>query len=369
MNNLTNVVSISGTALLVLIHSVIVLAEEDGLGKLFDKAEQVSQTRQDAMQKDKDKYRKDIKEFEQAIEDLRRTVPDPLRKQEVSKGIAKNRADDQLAFNANLERAVDANRGEIASGRPLTSLVKILGPMAGYRKQKIDPKYEKEGFPSLEDSRRISAEETSHFNLSFGKLAGMRLNHRPLDIEWPEVTIEKFADDLEAITRLRDAFREPIFSSAVKEREKRAKAGNDLLDQIELLMAKHHARRSQLAKNVDSLKDREKDDIYRHALAIEHLERFRASVRKFKEAPSTFNLKEFPGGNVEEFLKFCYEEGYSFEKAASPNDEQAYVKLFLKIQAYGRDVQLIEDLKTDYRRRISDLNAKDHALVLLGALK
>lgn len=316
---------------------------------------------------ERDRIRAEICRADQQLGNLQQIVPDELRPKVLRDQAEKARENQQRDFDANLVKVVfRGNAAEIMRGKPLTNMVLVLGPVANYRKR-----IAARNAPGPGANLMVTSDDATHFRLAPATTAGgpveVRLNRRPLEMDWPTITRQRFPSECKTIEKMRD-----LFEGSLSAPDKNETALADQADAVDeaayRLMTLIYKERS-LAVSVGGPREVQKRvDLHRQlTAAIRHLERFRATVNRFKLVPAESKVRVFAGGNIEDFLDFCYSGCYSFQEAA-PADEAAYGELFNKMKAYGHDVQLVKDMKIDILARIQELEVFDRQLVMEGAV-
>ncbi len=320
---------------------------------------------------ERDRIRSEIQSADKELGDLREMVPDEMKPRMLRPQEEHAREVLQRDFNVNLTKVVfRGNAAEIMRGKPLTNMVLVLGPVANYRKQVVDADKVNSRLPSLSPGEGVTGVEATHYRFAPATTSGgrveIRLNRRQLEMDWPVITRQVFPSECKTIEKMRDIFETSLLMSTTEPQELADRA--DALDEAAYrLMTLIYKERKQTVsfrgpQEVDKRVQRHRE----LTAAIRHLERFRATVNRFKLAPDESRVREFPGGTIEDFIDFCYRNGFAFQEAA-PGDEEAYRNLFNKMKAYGRDVQMVNDTKIDILARINELEVADRELVMEGA--
>lgn len=314
---------------------------------------------------ERDRIRSELQQYNSELEDLKKIVPDPIKPRVLPPAQLKARERDKVNFNAWTESNDPVLNAAIAKGVGLNALLRVLGPIAHYRRMRTTSESTAGALPSLSASEKISATDATHFRLapctSGGTLVTVRLNQLPLDLEWPPVVIQHWGSDCKSIHKLRDAFVMKLNSTASEGAEFFSQA--ELLDSsLSLLQAKvQHKRR--LTPQDTSLTAEKRNQVHRDLQdALRYLETVRATATRFKNVPGDYKVLRFPGGTVEDLLDYCYTHGMSFQESR-PADQQYYLKLHRHLQDYAHDIQYIEDWKSDLEQRIRELSADDRQLV------
>lgn len=317
------------------------------------------------------RIRKELDDYTAELDDLRKSVPDPVKPRALSPTVALTREREKSAFNNWAVNNDPLLNAAIMKGEGLNALLRVLGPIAHYRRLRATSAATSAQFPSLKLGERIDVDEVSHYRLSPATSAGskvtVRLNQLPLDLQWPPVVIQNWPNDCRSIQRMRDEF--------VRQMTSAARGGEDFLNQaelldkaLELLQAKVTHKRLAIPKDTN-LTAQKRTQIHRDLQdALRYLEAVRATAERFKNVPSDYKVHQFQGGTIEEFLDFCYTHGMIFQESR-PVDQQFYVKLHRRMQDYAHDVQFIEDWKSDLEQRIRELDDTDRKLVWNAAVQ
>jgi hypothetical protein len=314
--------------------------------------------------KERSRIHSELKEHEGELETLKEMVPDPRRERALLPIEAQRRELEKRQFNEWASETTPERRYAVINGRGPNALLKMLGPIAHYRKQR-EVKSSRE-FPSLDSSQYIDSGTAGHLNLSPATMAGsqlvIRLNQNPLEIQWPTVLNQFFPSDCQRIEKLRDEYSRVLNSPRGSDVAARLESWKLFDESLELLQAK------VVKKRQDTTQDRTLEGSRRVKMYVElrdgirYMESIRVAAERYKNVPADYKIRSFPGGSIEDFLAFCYTHGMIL-KPANPGDEEAYMKLGRQMQDYARDVQYVEDWKKELEERMDELSAQDKALV------
>ncbi|MCA8993827.1 MAG: hypothetical protein KDA88_17710 [Planctomycetaceae bacterium] len=303
--------------------------------------------------------------FEKELEELNEAIP--IVRQSMSEAAQRRLDNDRRNFQQWFSVPNSRNRYSIANGRMLNLAIRILGPVAARRQQQSSPS---DAFSSLNGNNQISADQARRLHLvnemTTGSLAVTRLNAPPLEIEWPLLVLTHWEPDCEAIEGLRDDFADHLLVLSQKrgdnaERRAMQKSFELLDERLELLEAKVHHAQIAIAKNY-----RSGDEFTEMGVALRYVRRVRATANRFRQAPSEFKERRFAGGNIEEFLIFCYTQSLAIGEA-TPDDEAEYIRLYNSIRNYAQDIWHLEDLRTEVQFRLQDLSIAESELINMGA--
>lgn len=303
------------------------------------------------------------KKLETELEALRQFVPDPVKPRVVAPAVERERQRERLQADG---WAINNNpqlNAAIMKGSGINSLLRVLGPIAHYRRLKATSP-DNSQFPSLRD--RIRADEASHYLMSPATSAGskviVRLNQSPLELRWPAIVWEQWTSDCRNLQNIRDKYVEEV-RSTVRQGTPAHLATAELFDKsVELLQAKILQKKSAVPGD-NSLTSHKRNQIHRELQdALRYLETIRATAERFRSTPEEFKIHEFAGGSIEDFLDFAYTHGMIFGEAR-PADESSYLKLLRRMQDYAYDIQYVEDWKSDLDQRIRELDDTDQKLI------
>ena len=311
------------------------------------------------------RIRYELEKHKEELKELQELTPDPVKPRDLSDREERNRKRDEVAFNDWATNNTPERRLGMVRGSGINALLKVLGPIAHCRKQRAGgTTAPSKSFPSLDSSNAITADEVTHYRInpatSGGKGVEFRINKLPLDIEWPTLLSDEWEKDCNTIKRLRDDYVGLLLSTDAAKGKLRRERWEDLdngcaLLQVNLVIAKSRAVSIPVVgKRVERILELQE--------GIRYLEQFRASAKRFLNAPAEFRMRSFPGGSVEDFIDFCYMHNMLFQPAR-PEDEEAYVALSRRMQDYARDIQYVEDWKADVEARIEELQGTDKELV------
>lgn len=250
-------------------------------------------------------------------------------------------------------------------GTGLNALIRILGPIAHCRRQRGDASQSRARFPSLSPGSMLTTSDVAHLRLtpatSAGSRVAVRLNQLPLEIQWSPIMSQYWKSDCDSINKVRDAFTDQL-AFASSGNHVHVESGELLDKSIELLQAKVLQKKKMVTKD-PTLTIAKRTQIHRELQeAVRYLETVRATAERFKNVPSDYKVRTFAGGSIEDFIDFCYVHGMVFQEGRR-DDEEAYMKVFHRMQDYAHDVQYVEDWKSDVEQRIRELDAQDRALV------
>lgn len=312
---------------------------------------------------ERNRIAEEMRAYQEDLADLRKMVPDPVRPRVLTPAVAKARSRTQTAFNSWVQNNDPALTTAIMKGDGLNALLRVLGPVAHYRKLKSTEGASATHFPSLVE--QISSTDASHFRMipatTSGSRVVVRLNQLPLDIQWPPVVMRHWPSDCKSIQKVRDVYVSHLAYADTEEVKHLEQA--ELMDSsLALLQAKIMQKRKGVPRDVSLAADI-RNQLHRDLLdALRYLENLRATATRLKNAPSDYKVHRFSSGNVEDFLDFCYTHGMYFE-GARPADESHYMRMFRRLQDYAKDLQYIEDWKDDLEQRIRELGQADKSLV------
>ena len=315
---------------------------------------------------ERSRIRSELSKYENELTELRKLVPDPIRPRIVPPAVAKTQVREKLAFNDWASSNDPTRQVAILKGSGLNALLRVLGPVAHYRKKKSSTPLSTSVFPSLADSERILESDASHYRMvpatSSGSQVAVRLNQLPLDLQWPPVVFQNWQSDCKGIQKLRDEY-VALINSSMSDPTKHVGHAELLDSAISLLQAKVIQKKSAVTKDPLLSDARKRNQVHRELQdALRYLETVRATAERFKSAPSDYKVHRFAGGSVEDFLDFCYTHGMIFQESR-PADQEHYQKLFRRMQDYAHDIQYVEDWKSDLDVRISELSQDDKRLV------
>lgn len=311
------------------------------------------------------RIREELTKYEDELTELRKSVPDPIKPRVLPPAAAK--AQDRAQTNFNLWAATNDPLRNVAimKGTGLNALIRILGPIAHCRRQRGSSSQNQANFPSLSPGAALTTTDMAHLRLSPATSAGsrvaVRLNQLPLEIQWSPIMSQYWRSDCDSILKVRDAFTSQI-AFASSGNHVHLESGELLDKSIELLQAKVLLKKKLIAKD-PNLTIAKRTQIHRELQeAVRYLETVRATAERFKNVPGDYKIRTFSGGSIEDFIDFCYVHGMIFQEGRR-DDEEAYMKVFHRMQDYAHDVQYVEDWKSDVEQRIRELDAQDQALV------
>ena len=314
------------------------------------------------------RIREELRKFDNELADLKKIVPDPIKQRVLPPAIAKAKTQEQTSFNNWASNNDPAFRNAITRGPSLNALLRVLGPIAHYRKLQSNNGATTGSLPSLSPSETMTAAQVSHYRMNPATSAGsqvvLRPNQLPLTLEWPTVMKQNWKEDCDDVNRVCTDYVKLLGSAAAA-----AAAGEAHVEQAELLddkliLLQRKVQQKKRAVPADQSIERQKRNQMHRDLqdSLRYLETVRATAERFKNVPSDYRVIRFAGGTVEDFLDFCFTHGMIFQ-AARPGDEDYYSKLFLAMKDYAHDIQYVEDWKSDIEQRIKELNADDQKLV------
>jgi hypothetical protein len=317
---------------------------------------------------ERNRIQDELKKFDKELAELRDIVPDAIKPRILPPAVARERQQEQLRFNDWSANNDPARRFAVIRGSGLNALLRVLGPIAHYRKTRTNNSPAQSVFPSLSPSHEIKAAEVAHFRLNPATSAGsqvvVRLNQLPLELEWPPVIRQNWPEECVNIGKLRDVY---VVTLNNANHNMKYLDQADLLDKaLSLLQAMVQKKKWQTPHDVTLTSDK-RIQVHRNLQdAVRYLETVRATVDRFKTVPSDYKVHRFAGGSVEDFLDFCYTHGMQFQEAR-PVDEEFYHKIYRQIQDYAHDVQFVEDWKNDLEQRMRELSDEDQKLVWVAA--
>ncbi len=312
-----------------------------------------------------DKERQDLVKEREALSEV---LPDPIKPRFVPPAAAKAEVRAKLQANRWVINNDQASMAAIMKGEGLNALLRVFGPLAHYRRLRAQANATSAVFPSLNNDNKITADEAHHYRMSPATSAGSkvitRLNEMPLELEWPTIVLQHWRSDTQSLNKVRNEYVGLLSSAASRDQTPRFQETAESFDKaIENLMAKINSKRSATPGDPTMTDAGKKTQIHRDLLdAIRYLETVRATAERFKSTPSDFKVRSFPGGTVEEFLDFAYTHGMIFGESRRA-DEEHYLKLVRRMQDYAKDIQSLEDWKSDLEKRIEDLNDTDKTLL------
>jgi hypothetical protein len=313
---------------------------------------------------ERNRIHKELEEHEQELEQLREMVPYPRRLRALPPAEIKRRELQKKQFN-NWASNNDPNRKfSIIRGEAFNALLKVLGPLAHYRQQRLVSTSVE--FPSLNSDQQLTAETISHLNLSPATIAGsqlvVRLNRSPLEIQWPTILPQYFPSDCASLEKLAEEFSIVLNSSQSSQVNSRVERWK-LFDEALSLMQAKTLKKQKSALHDPSIDKSRRNKVYLDLRdGLRYLESLRVSAERYKDVPADYKVRSFPGGSVEDLLVFCYTQGLVL-RPANPGDEEAYLKVCRLMQDYARDMQYVEDWKDELRERIDELSDQDKSLV------
>jgi hypothetical protein len=231
---------------------------------------------------ERNRIRSELQQYNRELEDLKRIVPDPVKPRVLPPALDQARQRDQANFNAWSASNDPLLNAAITKGAGLNALLRVLGPIAHYRKMRSAGESATAVLPSLSTSQKISATDAMHLRLvpptSAGSQVTVRLNQLPLDLEWPPIVIQNWESDCKSIQKLRDAFVMKLHSTANVGPEFLSQA--ELLDSsLSLLQAKVQHKRRATPENT-SLTTEKRNQVHRDLQdALRYLETVRATTK------------------------------------------------------------------------------------------
>ena len=312
---------------------------------------------------ERNRIRAEMQQYGSELDVLRGVVPDEKNRVQ-GPAVIEERRRDKIGFNNMAQNNNTDLRNAVFRGGGLNILLKVLGPIAHYRRIRANGANVNNNFQAL--AERIEKAEVEHYRLnpatSGGSKVVVRLNQLPLTLEWPEVVIQNWAEDRRNIEKSRDAFVELL--SAGKTDVNFLNCAELLDNHLELLQAKILQKKRSMPGNAAILDAGKRMRLHgEFNEANRYIETVRATAERFRRAPSDYKVRQFQGGNIEEFLDFCYTHGMIFQEAKKP-DEEYYQKIYRRMQDYARDVQDVEDLKDNLKQRIAELKTEDQQLIV-----
>lgn len=260
-----------------------------------------------------------------------------------------------------------ANQNAIRSGRAINSLLVVLGPIAHRKSMQPPTPDSTQHFVSLRESNRVSKEDASHFVLvPFGSDDGraqVRLNQQPLKIAWRAVIQSEFPSYVKDIEKRRVEFIAALEKGTEQAATEILKTADQMDEQVAKLMRELIAQKRKAAEYRDGTGHRAAFTRWQDwNNAYDDLIRLRSTIQYYRESPEALAIKQFDGGNIEEFVCFCYHQGWVVTKARPP-DADAYLKVFQLLQQYFRDIQLIDDYRKQIVHDLDKLEIEDAQLL------
>ena len=158
---------------------------------------------------DRGRLREELRKYENELIELNRIVPNTPRSRAMSPTVAKAREREELSFNGWASSNDPFLHAAIMKGTGLNIMLRVLGPIAHYRRMRSGRSAEIV-FPSLKPEHSILSADVSHFRLvpasAVGPRGAIRLNHQPLDLEWPTAVLQNWTAESRDILKLRDKF-------------------------------------------------------------------------------------------------------------------------------------------------------------------
>ena len=312
---------------------------------------------------ERNRIRAEMQQYGSELARLREDVPDDVNRLQ-GRAVVEERRRDKIGFNNFAQNNNIDLRNAVFRGGGLNILLKVLGPIAHYRRIRANGPDGNNHFQALEE--KIEKAEIEHYRLnpatSGGSKVVVRLNQLPLTLEWPEVVIQYWGDDRRSIEKSRDAFVELLSSG--KSDVKFLECAELLDNHLELLQAKILQKKRSMPGNTAVLDAGKRMRLHGELNeANRYIESVRATADRFRRAPSDYKVRHFEGGNIEEFLDFCYTHGMVFQEA-KPEDQEHYQRIYRRMQDYARDVQDVEELKESLKQRIAELKTEDQELIV-----
>ena len=313
------------------------------------------------------RVRAELTKYQNELNDLEAAVPRPRNPRELPPNEARVRERDKRDFNTWVDKNDDQRRYAILRGTALNSLIRTLGPTAHERRMRSRDRNPEFLLPSLSPGLRIEPTDAEHYQLNPATSAGARVaiqpNRLPLEIDWPIVLIQKWKEDCNKLLKIRDTYVASLSPGA----DVQARIDNaELFDKsLSLLQAKAHKEKNEVArlrigetaKNVQTHRDLVR--------AIDYLASIRGMAERLKHVPTDYKVLTFPGGNIEDFLDFCYMHDMVFMQSRHI-DEEYYTRVYRVMQDYARDLQYVEDWREGLNRRINQLSTEDKMLTWSG---
>ena len=313
---------------------------------------------------ERNRIRDERNQFGTELEEIKEIVPDPVKERLVPPAVARAQQRAKNSFDDWANNNDPDRRNAVIRGAGLNALLKVLGPIAHYRRIRTNGREATEVLKSLSQTERIQAADVSHYKLnpstSSGSKVVLRLNQLPLALEWPTVVLQNWQHECANITKSRDAYVGLLGAGGGG--VKHVECAELLDNSLELLQAKVLQKKWSIPKNL-SLTSNKKTQMHRELQeAIRYIETLRATADRFKRVPGDFKVHHFPGGTIEDFLDFCYTHGMFFQEA-QPGDEEYYYAAYRHMQDYAHDVQFVEDWKENLTQRIQELDNQDQQLM------
>jgi hypothetical protein len=359
-----------------LIVPVVAFADGDVVGVFRDfvvvqkESAEAKKVRLEWINTERNRISDELSKFNNELAELEKIIPRPVQPRVLSRAQSENRQQEEKRFkdwsaNQNPER-----KGAIFEGSALNALLRVLAPIAHYRKTRTHNASASGVFPCLVPANNLNAEDWKHLRMNPANTSGVKvevlLNQLPLQIDWPVVLIERFKPECDSLLKTRDAFVVSLSpGNDVKARLEHA----EVLDKsLALLQAKIQKEKGVVLRDhsVDSTRrNKMHTDLFR---SLDYISSLRATVERLKEVPSEYKKLEFAGGTIEEFLDFCYLNDLVF-LPAKPIDQPYYSKVYRSVKDYAHDVQYVEDWRDAVNRRIGELSAEDQKLVFRASVE
>ena len=348
---------------------------QDGTGSLFrdyvvvqKESAEAKRVRLEWISEERDRIRKELTKFADELAKIDEITPRRVQDRTLSTAQNRERDRERTSFENWKANNDPTLRPAIVRGQALNALLRVLGPIAHYRKARTNDAPAANLFPALLPQNAISAAEMPHYRMNIANSSGpkveMRINQLPLQIEWPSVLIQKWKPDCANLNKARDEF--VVSLCRVGDDSIRIDRAELLDKSLSLLQAKIQKEKREVVHEY-SLDGSKRVQIHRDLQSsFRYLESVRATVDRLKNVPSDYRVQRFLGGSIEDFLDFCFMQDMIFLEAR-PHDDEFYTRMYRRMQDYASDVQYIEDWRKSIDQRIAELNDDDKKLVWQAA--
>ncbi len=305
----------------------------------------------------------ELKSFSNELVEIEKTIPHEIQPRSLLPNQQQEREREQTSFNDWASTNDPSRRFAIIRGTGLNALLRVLGPIAHYRRLRTGNAPAPGLFPSLSPGDEIRESDWSHYRMNPATSSGqveVRLNQMPLAIESPPVLMQIWPVDCVNLRKTRD-----LFVSTLSPGSDGSSRGDhaELLDKsLALLQAKIQKKKRDIPHDA-SFDPGKRVQIHRDLQEAKlYLESLRATVQRLKNVPGDYRVVRFAGGSIEDFLDFCYTNGMVFSRAL-PADEECYMQVYRRMKDYAHDIQYLEDWRSSVEQRIRELNDEDRQLV------
>ncbi len=246
---------------------------------------------------ERNRIRAEMQQYGSELAKLREDVPDEVNRVQGRAAIEERRRD-KIGFNNMAQNNNTALRTAVFRGGGLNILLKVLGPIAHFRRIRTNGAIANGGFESLSPVERIEKAEVEHYRLNPATSGGgkvvVRLNQLPLTFEWPEVVKLNWGEDRRNIEKSRDAFVELLSSGRTE--EKFLDCAELLDNHLELLQAKILQKKRLMPGNAAIVDAGKRMRLHGELNeANRYVESLRATADRFRRAPSDYKVRNFEG--------------------------------------------------------------------------